>query len=113
MDWVGPAYALSFGAASWTELSRTCRTGRTCQPIALDLEEVVGEGGAFEAGDVVGEMAKGGEFAVGVGLGVDVTSHGDVLELGPEEEFGSDGGFWMLDSGCWILDAGFWILDSG
>ena len=63
------------------------------QPIALDLEEVVGEGGAFEAGDVVGEMAKGGEFAVGVGFGIDVTSHGDVLELGPEEEFGSDGGF--------------------
>src|SRR5690348_17646213 len=44
------------------------------QPIALDLEEVVGDGGAFEAGDVVGEMAKSSEFAVGVGRSEEHTS---------------------------------------
>ena len=60
------------------------------EPVTLDLEVIVGEGRAFEAGDVVGEMAEGGEFAVGVGFGIDVAGEGDVLELGPEEEFGGD-----------------------
>jgi hypothetical protein len=60
------------------------------EPVVLDLEVIVGEGGAFEAGDVVGEMAQGGPFAVGVGFGVDVAGHGEVLELGPEEEFSGE-----------------------
>jgi hypothetical protein len=56
------------------------------EPVALDLEEIVGEGGTAEARDVVGELAEGGPFAVGVGFGVDVAGHGGVLKLGPEEE---------------------------
>jgi hypothetical protein len=61
-----------------------------CEPVALDLEVIVGEGGTAEAGDVVGELAEGVPFAVGVGFGVDVAGHGGVLELGPEEEFGGE-----------------------
>jgi len=56
----------------------------------LDLEEIVGDGGAAETRDVVGELAEGGPFAFGIGFGVDVAGHGGVLELGPEEEFVSN-----------------------
>lgn len=77
------------------------------EPVALDLEVIVGEGGAAETGDVVGELAEGVPFAFGVGFGVDIAGHGGVLELGPEEELGGQGRFWMLDRGrerfwmCW------------
>ena len=60
------------------------------EPIALDLEVIVGDGGAAEARDVAGELAEGGPFAFGVSFGIDVAGHRGVLELGPEEELGSD-----------------------
>ena len=60
------------------------------EPVALDLEEIVGDGGAAETRDVVGELSEGSPFAVGVGFRVDVAGHGGVLELGPEEEFVSN-----------------------
>jgi len=62
------------------------------EPVALDLEVIVSESGAAETGDVVGELAEGSPFAVGVGFGVDVAGHGGVLELGPEEDFVGAGG---------------------
>jgi hypothetical protein len=69
------------------------------------LEVIVGEGGAAEAGDVVGELAEGSPFAVGVGFGIDVAGHGDVLELGPKEEFGGEAwgvrGEWVRASLGW------------
>jgi hypothetical protein len=37
-------------------------------------------------------LAEGVPFALGVGFGVDGAGHGDVLELGPEEEFVSERG---------------------
>ncbi len=80
------------------------------EPVALDLEVIVGEGGVAEAGDVVGELVESVPFEFGIGFGIDVASHGDVLELGPEEEFvgeggGGEGG--RLGGGCWMLDTGF------
>lgn len=38
------------------------------EPVALDLEVVVGEGGAAEARDIGGELAEGVPFALGVGF---------------------------------------------
>jgi hypothetical protein len=73
------------------------------EPVALDLEVIVGEGGTAEAGDVVGELAQSVPFAIGVGFGVDVASHGDVLELGPEEEFGGEGKCGMRSAECGIV----------
>jgi hypothetical protein len=60
------------------------------EPVTLDLEVVVCEGGTTKARDVVGELAEGSPLAFGIGFGVDVAGHSGVLELGPEEKFGSD-----------------------
>jgi hypothetical protein len=57
------------------------------EPVALDLEVIVGECGTAEARNVGCKLAEGGPFAFRIGFGVDVVGHGDVLELGPEEEF--------------------------
>ena len=59
------------------------------EPVALDLEEIVSEGGATKARDVVCELAESRTFSFGIGFGVDVAGHGGVLELGPEKEFGN------------------------
>jgi len=58
------------------------------EPVALDLEVIVSEGGTAKAGDIVGELAEGVPFALGIGFGIDEASHGGVLELGPQKEFG-------------------------